>query len=463
MRRNRLFRTESFRLAVLFGAFFLAAVIALVSALYLITENALERDIRTAVDANISAIQDGYRYKAEHEAIEIIQQRTATPGFSDYYLLQDAQGQTLAGKLKPGKPVLGWASIKANRASGGMPGGKILGRGLLFPGNVYLFVGEDSGRVAATRTEILYTFFGLAALVVAMALGGGILFSAKFLHRIDSIAQTCRAIIAGKLTERVPVRDSQDELDILCATINGMLDRIEALMDSLRQVSSDIAHDMRTPLTHLRQRLEKSREQSRNVDDYAVAVDSAIDDTDEILVIFSALLRISQIEAGSRVAKFSSADVGKAMQHVAEIYGVVAEDAGHTLALEIGTGICIRGDWALLVQLLSNLVENAIHHTGEGACIVLLARKDGADAVLEVRDSGPGVPQEQHEKIFRRFYRLEASRSTPGNGFGLAMVAAIAELHGMSIALLNAEPGLRVVLRAPLVPEGGAIRASPAD
>jgi signal transduction histidine kinase len=231
-----------------------------------------------------------------------------------------------------------------------------------------------------------------------------------------------------------------------------MLDRISTLLDNLRQVSSDVAHDLRTPLTHLRNRLEEASRKSVTSDDYAAVVTRAIEDTDHLLVIFAALLRISQIESGSRLAVFSPLSLSDLLERVFEMYRPVAEDQHQTLLQEIENDVRIRGDGELLTQMFSNLIENAIRHTPPGTRILIRLAVSGNTATASIEDTGPGIPAPEHDKVFRRFYRLTGSRTTPGYGLGLALVAAIAGLHNLKIALGDNHPGLCFLLSFDYLP-----------
>ena len=247
-----------------------------------------------------------------------------------------------------------------------------------------------------------------------------------------------------KFNDRIPLRGSGDELDSLSVAINNMLDRIATLLDNIRQVSSDVAHDLRTPLTHLRSRLEEARQKSVTAEDYAAVVTQAIGDTDHLLAIFSALLRISQIESGSRLAAFAEVSLSDLLERIHEMYRPVAEDQHQSLLQDIQKNVQIRGDGELLTQMFSNLIENSIRHTPSGTRILI--RLAAAENIVSasIEDGGPGIPAAEHDKVFHRFYRLTSSRSTPGNGLGLALVAAIAGLHNAKIELSDNHPGLRV-------------------
>jgi signal transduction histidine kinase len=271
--------------------------------------------------------------------------------------------------------------------------------------------------------------------------------SAALLKRLDAFNRTSRAIVEGNLADRVPTRGTDDELDRLAANLNEMLDRIQSLMQTVRQVSNDIAHDLRTPLGRLRHRLEEARATATSVAAYQSAVERAVADVDELLEMFSALLRIAQIEAGTRRAAFATVDLSGLFLELAEAYGPVADDRRQRLRADVAGGIAYRGDRQLLVQMLANVLENALRHTPEGAAITLSLARTPEGTVGVVADDGPGIPDHARAKVFQPFFRLEASRNTPGSGLGLALVAAIADLHRIRLELAGNHPGLKVVLR----------------
>jgi signal transduction histidine kinase len=255
--------------------------------------------------------------------------------------------------------------------------------------------------------------------------------------------------MSGRFDARIPVLHRDDELDRLAINLNATFDRVERLMESLAQISSDVAHDLRTPLSRLRQTLELARRTATSVEEFRAGTGAAINEADDILETFSALLRISQIESGSRKAGFSRVDLSTLFETIFETYVAVAEDAGHELISHIATGIDISGDRELLMQLGANLVENAIRHTPAGSRIEIDLHRSADGAVAVFSDRGPGIPEREYGKVFRRFYRLESSRTTPGSGLGLALVAAVADLHGARISLDDNHPGLRVTILFP--------------
>jgi signal transduction histidine kinase len=284
----------------------------------------------------------------------------------------------------------------------------------------------------------------MIAATLILSAAGGMILSRNFLGRMDAVANTCRAIIASNFSDRVPTRGTRDEFDRLAGAINEMLDRIADLVVNLRQVSNDIAHDLRTPLTLLRHRLEQARASARTPEDYSRVVDDAITVSDRLLAIFSALLRIAQIESGMRRSAFTQIELGALLQELAEIYRPVSEDSGHPFVVNLEGPVTVQGDRELLLQLFANLIENAINHTPPGTQITLALSRAGC--VASVADMGAGVPPEYLSDLFKRFFRLEQSRSTPGHGLGLALVAAIADLHDADVRVRDNSPGLRVEL-----------------
>ncbi|MHC2089488.1 HAMP domain-containing sensor histidine kinase [Methylobacterium sp. CM6244] len=310
-------------------------------------------------------------------------------------------------------------------------------------------VADDLVDVRDVERVLMRAFLAALATAGALGLGIGILLSSALLRRLDAITRTAEAVVGGDLTQRITRTGSEDEFDRLASTLNRMLDRIDGLMVNLRQVSTDIAHDLRTPLSRLRQGLEATNRRAMTIEHYRVAVDRSVEETDRILDIFSALLRIAQIEATSLRSKFRTVDLSELLQTVADAYAAPAADTGRLLHSHICPGVWIEADQDLLSQLFVNLVENALQHTQEGSIVSLELEVQGEMAVASISDDGPGIPAQEIQKVFRRFYRLERSRTSPGHGLGLSLVAAVADLHGGRVALLDGHPGLRVIVALP--------------
>ncbi|MEP6966774.1 MAG: HAMP domain-containing sensor histidine kinase [Pseudomonadota bacterium] len=441
-----MFRSASARLAAAYTGAFAASVVALGVVALLTTRAALGRQFEGRVLSESRSLEREYRAEGLAGVVQAVRERDATPGALDYGL-RDPRGAALAGRLAAVRAPLGWSMIDV-RERGDEPERTRLYATAL-PGGYRLLVGDDADRASAVD-GVLIASFSLAFLgVVALGVAGGYGLSRDVNRRIAALAGAAQAIIDGDLTRRAPARGGTDELDRLAVTLNRMLDRISVLLESLRQVSNDIAHDLRTPLTRLRQRLETAQAGADGAD-RTEAIEGALGDLDAILATFAALLRIAQIEGGERRAGFRAVDLAAAARTVVEAFAPSAEDAGGSLRLEADAPASVEGDPELLTQMLVNLVENALRHAGPSPTVrVRCAPTAGSGAVLSVIDDGPGVPLADRTRLFDRFQRLEASRSTPGSGLGLALVAAVARLHGAEVSLHDASPGLEARVTFP--------------
>jgi signal transduction histidine kinase len=452
LRPIRIFKAESFRLAALFAVVFLTLSGVLIGTVLWIVAGTERDTLIEANESDIATVTNGLHSEGLPEAIEVVQQRLGTPSANfgrhfrpdTYMVIEDSSARVLAGNL-------GYVTCAARPFMLALPvpghhPQMVLGRCAALTASTQLFVGRDTFTLYATRERILHAFTWVALGTGAFAILAGLLLGRRFMARVDAITQTCERVISGRLNERIPVRGRGDEWDRLARAINEMLDRISSLLENLQQVSSDVAHDLRTPLTRLRNRLEVAREKSTGVVDYSAAISSAIEDTDRLLSLFSALLRISQIEAGTRVQSFAAVDLAARLEHLFQLYLPAAEDCGHVLTRELPHKLTIRGDEELLTQLFSNLIENALGHTPAGTRIRLTVGAVNGECVASVIDNGPGVAPDELGKVTRRFYRGSSSRSSQGHGLGLSLVAAIAQLHGAKLQLIDAGPGLRVDL-----------------
>ena len=434
-----MFRSTSLRLAAFYTAAFALSVVVLGAITLLTTRAALKAEFDARLGAEAAALAQEFRTEGLSGVVQAVRERDRTPGALDYGL--DApDGAALAGRLAGSRQGPGWSTLRLSTAHG-PESLRVLTTTL--PGGYALRIGDDDARNDALEATVLAGFGWAFAGVVVLGILGGLGLSYGVHRRLNAMSGAAEAIINGDFTRRIPLRGSDDELDRLAATLNRMLDRITLLMESLRQVSSDVAHDLRTPLTRLRQRLEASRTAVTPAERTA-AITGALEDVDALLDTFAGLLRIAQIEAGARRAAFRPVDLSVLARAVVGDFAPSAEDAGQRLALVASEPLAIDGDPELLTQMLVNLVENALRHAGERARVSVRVEQHGQAAVVAVVDDGPGVPAAERERIFDRFYRLERSRSTPGSGLGLALVAAVARLHGASVTLADAAPGLDV-------------------
>ena len=430
------------RLAALYTGVFAVAVLLLGATTLYATRATLRAQFEDRVRAEALALLDDDL----KEGVAIVQRAVRgldqTPGELRYGL-QGPGGASLGGRLGTSAAPLGWSTsgpISRDRDD------RVRVYVSPLPDGYRLLIGYETERWEVLD-EVLLRHFGLAfALVLFMGVAGGYLLSRDMRRRLGAMNGAAEAIIDGDLSQRIPICGARDDLDQLASTLNRMLDRIGALMESLRQVSNDIAHDLRTPLTRLRQRLEAALDTPFPEDRTAV-LDGAMSDLDAILVTFAALLRIAQIDSGSRRAGFRPTNLAALAQTVVEAFSPSAEEVGQSLTLGTQNDAVIEGDAELVTQMLVNLVENAMRHAGPSAAIVVGVEGREGQATLSVQDDGPGVPSAERPRLFDRFYRLERSRSTPGSGLGLALVASIARLHGAEVRLDDAAPGLRVSVR----------------
>lgn len=441
---------------------FLALTGALILTVMWIVESSQRGALQASNDADIAMIANGYRDEGVSEAIEVVRQRLTAPSASgvrpsqSYLLIQTGQGERLAGNMAPIAPRIGVFDLKVAPAVSGLVGPTaaeggatfdVRGRGALLGPDLYVFAGRDWRVVSVTRARILDAFAWVAAGAAIIAAVAGWFLGSRFMQRVDDIARTCESIMAGQLSERIALRGRGDEWDRLAGAINDMLNRIALLLENLQQVSGDVAHDLRSPLTRLRNRLEAAHTSSTTAGEYAAAVSRALEDTDQLLAMFSALLRISQVQAGTRVSTFSDVSLCDIAQRLFDMYRPVAEDHRHELECNVHPGVHVRGDAELLIQMFSNLIENAIRHTPSDSKIRISVEQQGDQAIVSVRDNGAGIPREEYAKVTRRFYRVSSSRSSSGHGLGLALVAAIAELHHAALVFGDAAPGLAVSVK----------------
>jgi signal transduction histidine kinase len=336
-------------------------------------------------------------------------------------------------------------------------------------GGDYLLVGRDNALFQPLQTRFWY---GLSAAVAVLCIAGllvGLITRRALMSRVHSIRQTVSAIIHGDLKHRLPTHLSDDELNTLSLTINGMLDQIELLVHGVRNVSNSIAHDLRTPLAELRSRLEELSLIRPSTEETYAEIDGAVADVDRVIRIFDALLRLAEIDAGMRRSGFVSLDVSDLAANAVEFYEPAAELKAIDLKMRSNGPLLVSADPVLLAQALSNLIDNALKYAPHrGSIEVAVQRLDDLRAEVSVSDNGPGIDDEEKTKVMQRFYRGDASRGTPGVGLGLSLVQAVAKLHGSALELRDNGPGLRVVMTVPIEPSGASLRevqpqASPAS
>jgi signal transduction histidine kinase len=465
---TKLFRTTTFRLSLTYLALFSAAAIVAITYIYWNTTVLLSRQLNQTIGAELKGLAEQYRAGGLEQLVRTVAERSGTPGNS-LYLVADRSGRRIAGNLSGVSPEL-WNSlgpvefVYRRPAEGGIENRLAFANVFRLPSGYRLIVGRDiEDRRELSRTVRSAMLWGLGVMAL-FGIGGGYWVSRKLLARIDTLAATTRTIMEGDLAGRLPVTGSGDELDRLSESLNLMLARIEQLMAGLREVSDNIAHDLKTPLNRLRNRVEAALREPYGEAVYREALERTIEEADGLIKTFNALLSIARIEAGAGSENRETLDIAALLRDVAELYDPVAEERGLVLKARADAPIIIRADRQLVGQAIANLVDNAIKYgtkdTADGRCaatpdIEVSARAKTGMAEIVVSDRGPGVPVPERERVLDRFVRLEASRSEPGSGLGLSLVQAVARLHGGTLRLEDNEPGLRVVLALPL--EGEAL------
>jgi signal transduction histidine kinase len=447
-------QTTTFRIVGGAAALFVLAAALIFALLFVRTNDALTQLTLTSLRAEVQALAADAGAGLPR-LTESIAARSRQPGPS-LYLVLDSAGRRLAGNIDPVPAAL------AGNPNGGPfryrpspDGPEQLGVAIGVPaaGGARLFVGRDIEEQLSFAARVRNAFllgFGLLSLA---GLAGGVAISRLLLNRIEGISATSRSIMSGDLTQRVPETGSGDELDGLARNLNAMLSRIELLMASLREVSDNIAHDLKTPLNRLRNRAEAALADTRGGPAYREGLERTIEQADEIIRIFNAMLLIARLEAGAIEDTMAEVDLGQLVADCAELYEPVAQERGLELTIAAGAGPRLRGNRQLLGQAIANLVDNAIKYSagrgsaGGGVSVAVRAGKDGPEVV--VGDRGPGIAAEDRKRVLKRFVRLEKSRTEPGTGLGLSLVAAVARLHGGGIRLEDNAPGLRVVLALP--------------
>jgi signal transduction histidine kinase len=454
-------RSTTFRLALISIGVFGAIVIALFGYVYWSTASFVLSRSDSAIEAEWATLRNVYQANGREGLIKAIEQRSAAaPLEGSIYLLADETFAPVAGNLKT------WPAVKRagelNEFSSEALNSKAAPSQSLFrakwetlPDGFHLLVGKDISDLGRFATQIYEALAFAVLLIFALAAVASVSVTRRTVGRIESINATSRDIMETGLGRRIPLRGTQDEWDHLAQNLNSMLERIEALMAEVKQVSDNVAHDLRTPLARMRGRFEKASIEKGAFDHDQALISETVADLDDVLRMFSSLTRISQIEAANQTAAFRTVNLGEIATEVAELFDAAAEGKGGRVEVLGDKAVRVGADRDLLFDALSNLVDNAIKHGREGGVVIIHLDQKDSKAVLSVSDDGPGIPSEQFEHVFKRFYRLEHSRSTPGNGLGLSLVAAVARLHGASIRLFDNAPGLRIELHFPSIDDIG--------
>jgi signal transduction histidine kinase len=464
---GKLFRTTAFKLTLVYLVVFAIFAVFLLGYFAWNTRRLITEQIHQTVDAEITGLSEQYRIGGIRRLVLVIDTRSRRPS-SSLYLVTTPAGEGLAGNVGSlAQGVLsteGWSETEYRRldeAEGARHDALV--RVFQLPGGFRLLVGRDLDERERLYHIVIAAGRWSMALVIVLGLAGGFFVTRRVLKRVDAMTETTRTIMTGDFSGRVPIAGTGDELDRLAEHLNAMLERIEALMHGLKEVSDNIAHDLKTPLTRLRNRCEQALRASQHEAGYRATLEATIDESDALIRTFNALLMIARAESGQARENMKDFDAAEIVRDVAELYEPLAEEKGLTLSIETASVAPVHGNRELIGQALANLLDNAIKYAGAKdlqpvngaeAEIVVTARNDNNRILLAVSDRGPGIPEGDRGRAVARFVRLEQSRSEPGSGLGLSLASAVARLHGGELRLEDNGPGLNAVIALPRAEAG---------
>jgi signal transduction histidine kinase len=456
---GKLFRTTAFKLSLAYLAIFAIFAFVILGYVAWNTQRVLDAQIVSTIEAEISGLSEQYRTGGLRRLVFVVERRAREPGAS-LYLVTTPNGERVVGNVgalspgtldRPGQREVDYARSEDEEMSS-----RAIVRTYLLPGGFRLLVGRDVEERMRIR-DIIRRAFGWSLLLIGV-LGcfGAWFVTRRVLKRVDAMTDTTRTLMAGDLTGRLAVSGTGDELDRLAQNLNAMLDRIGELMTGLREVSDNIAHDLKTPLTRLRNNADEALRTAQTPEHLRAALEANIEESDNLIRIFNALLMIARLEAGGARETMTDFDAAEVARSVGELYEAAAEEARVPLRVTVESGLPVLGSRELVGQAVANLLDNALKYGApaqpgaEAAPVEIEARRDGDQAVITVSDHGPGVPEAERGRVLERFVRLETARTRPGFGLGLSLAAAVARLHGGSLRLDDNAPGLKAVLSLPL-------------
>ncbi len=452
-----LFRTTAFKLTAVYLVVFALFAGLLLGYVAWNAKRLLDDQIRSTIDAEIQGLAEQQRQGGIRRLVNVIERRSRAPGAS-LYLVTTPVGERIAGNVEALPPGTldrpGEAEIEYARTSEAVdrPSRAIV-RVFVLPAGFRLLVGRDVEERERLGIVIRRAAGWSLLLVFVLGCFASWFVARRVLKRIDDMTGTAQSIMAGDLKGRLAISGTGDELDRLALNLNAMLERIGELMAGMQQVSDNIAHDLKTPLTRLRNRAEEALRTASSPDELRAALDGSIDEADNLIRVFNALLMIARLETGRIQDSMDTLDLSEIVSGLAELYEPLAEEAGLSLVTEVSPGLRVSGNRELIGQALANLIDNALKYAapaaGDRAQVTVSARQEGGEILLSVADQGPGIPAEDRARVLERFVRLDVSRSKPGFGLGLALAAGVVRLHGGQLRLEDNAPGLRVVIALP--------------
>jgi signal transduction histidine kinase len=447
-RPERLFDSTSFRLSAAYAALILIAFAVTAVIAWAATKEAAEREVRERISLEMNALQEEMVIESMDAAMLDMRSHLSEPGALEYRLV-DASGRLILGNLDVAQPTEGWGKARIyDTREGENKAEDFLTLTKVNPDGSILTIGDDLDKAEGVRSAVLRALFWVAAPTLILVIGAGTLLAYSNTRRMRALSRAMAEVGEGSLSTRAPDKGS-DEIARIGAGVNDMVARIDTLVLNIRRVSTDIAHDLRTPLAHVRQDLETAASSADPATRDAIrGAQSRIDD---VLRVFQAIMRLAEIDAdaGGVRKRFAPIDLSGIVERVTDAYRPDIEASGRTLVVEGLETSHVTGDQDLVTLCLANLLENAMKHTPPATAIQVAIRKSGGRTTLIVEDQGAGIPEEDRARVLEPFVRLDASRSTPGAGLGLSIVSAIARLHGAVLSIASAEPGLRLSISWP--------------
>ena len=455
---GKLLRTTVFKLSLVYLVVFAIGAGLVLMRVGMNVKELFDDQIDQTVEAEIAGLSEQYRQGGIRRLVETVERRANQPG-SSLYLVTTFAGERITGNVAQ-LPVgvlerPGLIETRYARTDGVVAEHRALARIFLLPGGFRLLVGRDLEDREALRGMMLRALLTSLGWLVLIGTAGGIFVAMRVLRRVDAMSASAQTIMSGDLSQRLPRTGSGDELDRLATSLNAMLERIGELMKGLQEVSDNIAHDLKTPLTRLRNGVDEALRTAQSSDGYRACLEKVVEESEGLIRVFNALLMIARLESGAAQEAMQHFDVAEVARDVAELYDAVAEEQGVMLRLDVDAPLMMRGGRELIGQALANLVDNAIKHgqpqeSGAQVVVNIAARRMGNRIELTVADRGPGVAAQDRARVLERFVRLEGSRSRPGSGLGLSLASAVARLHHGALRLDDNEPGLRVTIDLPV-------------
>lgn len=475
MSRIKLIRTTAFRLAMRYAVFVSLLTVVCFAAVYWATISQLQSQIDAGLRGEVAALTRLYGLKGLSGLRQTVAALSTTKSLIEsnsgdagprQYLLADGQYRPIAGSLShwpvsTHAPGTTWVTVHVGRQrmepdlDNDVHGFRMRAVALTLPDGDHLLVGQSLNELAELRDTFLALTLGAIALVLGAGLLGGAVVGRGVSRRLQAVTRTADTIMSGDLSQRIPEEPRRDEFDALAVKLNAMLERIEKLMKSTREVTENVAHDLRSPLTRLRSGAEMALMPGAGVEAREAALAKVVEETDDIVATLNAILGIAQIESGVP-REWGMVDLAALCRDAHELYEPAAEEQGIALDLQVREPVRVRGNAQLLAQAVGNLIDNALKYASRGGHAGIDVRRQGEDVVVSVTDDGPGIPANERDRALQRFVRLDSSRSRAGNGLGLALVKAVADLHGARLALGDNGPGLRVTLAFPASARDGA-------